>query len=114
MLTVDISVLHGGAVTDYLACADRRAIGGFRTALEFLNIPLPIAALRKPDQRRGIRNVMQAYNADNPVEAIRDNQERLNAGNEISKARQAARSDTDILNDIDPSDLLEGHGDNDR
>lgn len=114
MLNIDISVLHGEAVTDYLACADRRAIGGFRTALEFLNIPLPIAALRKPDQRRGIRHVMQSYHADNPVEAIRDNQERLSAGNETSKAQQAARSNGEILNSLDPSALLKGSDDNAR
>lgn len=114
MITVDPGPLHTAAMTTYLATADRRIVIGFRAALEALKVPVPAAALRRPSGRPTIINLVQAFNADNPVAAVRDSQERLSAGNEISKARQAARSDTDILNDIDPSDLLEGHGDNAR
>lgn len=114
MITVDPRPLHSAAMTRYLTTADRRIIIGFRAALEALKVPVPEAALRRPSGRPTIINLVQAYNADNPVEAIRDNQERLGAGNEISKAQQAARSNGDILNNLDPSALLEGSDDNAR
>lgn len=114
MITVDPGPLHTAAMTTYLTTADRRIVIGFRAALEALKVPVPAAALRRPSGRPTIINLVQAFNADNPVAAVRDSQERLSAGNETSKARQAARAGTDILNSLDPSDLLEGPDNNAR
>lgn len=112
MITVDPGPLHTAAMTTYLTTADRRIVIGFRAALEALKVPVPAAALRRPSGRPTIINLVQAFSADNPVEAIRDNQERLSAEWNSSKVRQAARSDIEILNGLDPSSLLEGIDDN--
>lgn len=114
MITVDPAPLHSADMTDYLTRADRRILIGFRAALEALIIPVPDAALRRPSGRPTIRNLSGAYNADNPAEAVRDSQQKLQAGWDASKAERDRRSDTDILNSADPEYLLEGQDDNDR
>ncbi|MHA4835787.1 hypothetical protein [Sphingopyxis sp. MSC1_008] len=111
---IDLSPWYSTDTAQYLASADRRIVIGFRAAVEMVGQPVPSAALRRASVRSSIASIVRDYNADNPVEAIRDNQERLSAGNETSKAQQAARSNGDILNSLDPSDLLKGSDDNAR
>lgn len=79
LITVNMAVLHSAGVAEYLMSADRRIVCGFRAALEALGIPVPEAAFRKPTGRPRMVDLVKAYHGDNPVEAIRDNQRKLEA-----------------------------------
>ncbi|MCW2337395.1 hypothetical protein M2337_001628 [Sphingobium sp. B2D3A] len=62
---IDEAVLRTPQIASYLSTADRRIVSGFRMALELLGVPVPEAALRKPNGRPSIAAVMAVYDRDN-------------------------------------------------
>lgn len=111
---IDLSPWYSTTTAEYLASADRRIILGFRAAVEMVGQPVPAAALRRTNSRSSIASIVRDYNDDNPAEAARDNQRKLQAGWDASKEARDRRSGTDILNSADPAYLLEGRDENDR
>lgn len=88
---VDTSRLYSHDTAEYIGKTNRWIKSGFRLALELLELELPDFAAKQPAGRRRSIDVVRDYHADNPVEAIKDQREKLEAGNEASKAAQAER-----------------------
>ena len=87
---INTDPIYSEQVANYLAAADRRIIYGFRACLELLKIELPSAALRRPAGRR-IAGIMDDYDADNPVEAVRDRYRKIEQGHALSVAAMKDR-----------------------
>lgn len=91
-IEVDTTRLYSTQVSDYATDANRWWKAGFRTALELLDLELPAGAERQAPGRKSLSAAMKAYHANNPTEAAKANQRKIEANLKRSQARAEARN----------------------
>ena len=65
--TVTDDVLNSDQAAAYFMRADHRAMMGLRATLEILGIPVPTYAVRRKPGRTPAKDVMDAFQSDNPA-----------------------------------------------